>query len=62
MLACIITAYYEVILEEEMVIRGMSDEHYKWLMFVFAFDKNYIGPRFAEDSSPILFESLFDII
>ena len=49
-LACIITAYYEVILEEEMIIRAMTNENYTWMMFVFAFEKNYIGARFKEDA------------
>jgi hypothetical protein len=42
-LACIITAYYEVTLEEEMIIRALTSENYQWLFFVWAFDKNYIG-------------------
>ena len=44
-LACIITAYYEIALEEEMIVRAITNSNYQWLLFVWAFDKNYIGPR-----------------
>ena len=49
-LACIITAYYEVALEEEMIIRALTSENYEWLMFVWAFGKNYIGLRNRAES------------
>jgi len=31
LLACIITAYYEVIVEQEMVIKALSMDNYQWL-------------------------------
>jgi len=62
MLACIITAYYEVVLEEEMIVRALANENYQWLLYVFAFEKNYVGPRNKEDSHFIAFEYLFDMI
>jgi hypothetical protein len=55
-LACIIVSYYEVALEEEMVVRALANENYQFLLFVWAFDKNYIGPRNKEDSHFITFE------
>jgi hypothetical protein len=30
-LACIITAYYEVIIEQEMIIKALSMDNYNWL-------------------------------
>ena len=42
-LACIIIAYYEVALEQDMIIRALTNENYEWLFFTWAFDKNYIG-------------------
>lgn len=54
-IACIIVAYYEIALEEEMIIRALSGNSYTFLMFVWAFDKNYIGARNKEDSYFITF-------
>jgi hypothetical protein len=39
-----------VALEEEMIIRALTSENYEWLMFVWAFGKNYIGLRNKADS------------
>mmetsp|Transcript_39182 Transcript_39182/g.37575 ORF Transcript_39182/g.37575 Transcript_39182/m.37575 type:complete len:160 (+) Transcript_39182:813-1292(+) len=61
-LSCLITAYYEVALEEDIILKALSSQWYQWLMFVWAFDKNYIGSRIKEDSSYINFEQLFDLI
>ena len=62
MLACVITAYYEVIVELEMVIRALSEDNYKWLQFLWAFDKNFIGPRAKEDSVLFTYDKLFEFI
>lgn len=61
-ISCIITAYYEVALEEEMIVRALANQNYHWLMFVWAFDKNYVGPRNRDDSHFINFEELFGLI
>ena len=45
MIACIITAYYEVTLEQEMLIKALSMDNFKWLQFLWAFQKNFIGSR-----------------
>lgn len=55
-LACIITAYYEVTIEQEMLIKALSMDNYEWLLFLWAFQKNYIGIRQREDSVFISFE------
>jgi hypothetical protein len=60
-LACIITAYYEIALEEEMIIRALSSPSYRWLLFVWAFDKNCIGSRFRNGVF-ITYEQLFELI
>ena len=44
-LSCVITAYYEIAIEEDMVVRALDLHNYEWLQFVWAFDKNYIGSR-----------------
>lgn len=36
-LACIITAYYEVTIEQEMLIKALSMDNYEWLLFLWAF-------------------------
>lgn len=61
-LACVITAYYEVALEEELIIRALTSENYEWLFFLWAFDKNYIGQRNKAESMFITYEQLFDLI
>lgn len=42
-LACVITAFYEVALDQEMIMRAITSENYEWLLFVWAFNKNYLG-------------------
>jgi hypothetical protein len=44
-LACILTATYEISLEEEMIFKAIEYRHIHWLMYVWAFQKNYIGLR-----------------
>ena len=44
-----------------MIIKALSMDNYRWLLFVWAFDKNYIGSR-VRDSMFITFEQLFDLI
>lgn len=36
-IACVITAYYEIDLQEEMIIRAITNNNYQWLMYVWAF-------------------------
>jgi hypothetical protein len=55
-IACIITAYYEISLQEEMLIRALQNDNYSWLLFIWAFDKNYIGTRNRADALFIPFE------
>ena len=54
-LSCIITAYYEVIIEQDMIIKALSIDNYQWLQFLYAFDKNYLGQRGHDDSIHIGF-------
>ncbi len=42
-LACLITAYYEVNVEQEMIIKALSMDNFQWLKFLWAFEKNFIG-------------------
>ena len=44
-LACLLTAYYEVALEQEMIYQAVCNERFKWLNYVWAFGKNWIGIR-----------------
>lgn len=61
-LACVITGYYEVIVEQEMIIKALSMDNYKWLFFLWGFEKNYIGQRQKEESHFLSFDQLFDLI
>ena len=60
--ACIITAYYEIELEEDMVVRAITSNNYHWLLFVWAFDKNYIGLRNQKEAIQLTFEQLFELM
>lgn len=61
-LSCIIIAYYEVTIEQEMIIKALSMDNYLMLQYLWAFDKNYIGQRQREDAIKITFDSLFELI
>lgn len=57
-----ITAFYEVVVEQEMIIKALAMDNYRWLLFLWVFEKNYIGPRQREDAHRISYEQLFDLI
>lgn len=40
-LACYLTAFYNFTLEESMIIKAITKDHYHWLNYVWAFNKNY---------------------
>ena len=55
-LACVITGFYEVVIEQEMVIKALSMDNYRWLLFLWAFEKNFLGPRHKPDAHFITYE------
>ena len=44
-LACMLTAYYEISIDEEMYLMAIENGNFDWLNYVYAFGKNYIGVR-----------------
>lgn len=44
-LSWIITVEYDIILEEEILIRGISADNYQWLFYVWVTHKNFLGDR-----------------
>jgi len=44
-LANILTAHYEISLTTEIVTAAISKDHFQWLNWVWAFNKNYLGLR-----------------
>jgi hypothetical protein len=44
-LLCIIAAYYEVFIDHDVLILALQDSNYNFLMYLWAFQKNYIGDR-----------------
>ncbi len=36
-IACMVTAYYEINLDEDMLIQALATEQYEWLKFVWGF-------------------------
>jgi hypothetical protein len=44
-LACLLTSMYEISLDYPMLEAAIDHKQYEWLKYVWAFGKNYIGPR-----------------
>jgi len=44
-LACIITAYYELNVTRELIFKAITNDHFQWLKYLWAFTKNVIGSR-----------------
>jgi hypothetical protein len=61
-LSCIIVAYYEISLEVDMIVRALTHANYQFLLFVWAFDKNFLGNRYQKEPMFISFHDLFDLI
>ena len=55
-LTLIITVEYEFILEEEMIILGLSADNYDWLYHLWAINKNFIGNRMNSNACFITYE------
>ena len=56
---CLIVAYYEIYLDQDLIIVSLKDSSYQFLMYVWAFQKNYIGEREPIDAPMISYEKLF---
>ena len=61
-LACFLTAYYELAVDEEMIIYAIEQKEFEWLSYVWAFGKNYIGPRQNVKASRVDLVNLFAMI
>ena len=44
-LACLLTSYYELSIQDEAYYSAVQNKNFKWLEFVWAFGKNYTGSR-----------------
>ena len=44
-LACLLTAYYEICVDKYMLSSAIELGHFKWINFLYCFDKNYLGVR-----------------
>ena len=42
-LACYLTAFYEIYLDDETIKSAIEFGHFNWLKYLYAFNKNYIG-------------------
>lgn len=49
-LACVLTAYYEIALEEDIIYRAVEHGHFQFLQYVWAFKKNFLGQRSEADN------------
>jgi hypothetical protein len=58
-LMCLIASYYEIFIDHDILILALKDSSYNFLMYVWAFQKNYIGDREPKDAVMIGYEELF---
>ena len=56
---CVIVAYYELFIDHEILILALKNSSYTFLMYTWAFQKNYIGDREPHDAIMIGYEELF---
>ena len=61
-LACLLTSYYEMSLDEDSFYQAVDNKSFTWLSFVWAFGKNYIGSRLIADSTKLNIKQLMDIV
>jgi hypothetical protein len=57
-LACLLTAYYEISLDEDMLFSAIDYSQFEWLSHVWAFGKNYLGSR-RRNGQIITYEMFF---
>lgn len=62
-LACYLTAFYEISLDEELLQSAVNNGYYEWLNYVWAFKKNYTGDiQDPKEKHEIKIEALFGMI
>ena len=61
-LACLLTAYYELSLDEDSYYVAVGSKNFQWLEFLWAFGKNYIGSRRLQSSQTVNIKQLLEII
>ena len=43
-----------------MIVKAITENNYQWLLFVWAFDKNYLGPKTKAHAVQLTFQNLFE--
>ncbi len=61
-LACLLTAYYELCLDENSFYESVFNMNFEWLNYVWVFGKNFIGNRRAGTSTKVIIKALLEII
>ena len=61
-LACLLTSYYELSLDEESYYQAVEGKKFEWLKFVWAFGKNYIGSLRQPSSIKVIIKALMEIV
>ena len=61
-LACLLTAYYEIEFSAKMIHSAIGKDNLEWLMFVWAFGKNYGGIRRCRGTKKISYKDFFKLI
>lgn len=60
-LACLLTSYYEISLDEDLIFGAIENNQFEWLSYVWAFGKNYIGAR-CNRGKKIVFVDVFSAL
>jgi len=60
-LACYLTAFYNIHLDQKLIKQAVHGKFYKWLKFVWAFDKNMVE-SYGGEQKRVEYVTLFDNI
>jgi hypothetical protein len=61
-LACHLTNFYEIGIDESLLIRAIETKQFNWLKHVWVMKKHYIGLRSDSDCHKLSLAHLFDVV
>jgi len=61
-LACHLTNFYEIAIDEELLIRAVETKQFQWIKHVWVMKKNWLGVRNDPQSKKLTLANLFDFV
>ena len=61
-LACHLTNFYEIAIDEELLIRAVETKQFQWIKHVWVMKKNWLGVRNEPLSKKLSLANLFDFV